>query len=129
LKEVLEKSRFYSKNTHSKVKKAAESSKLSYTQISSKNIGNIIKIKKIFPELSNKKIKELNKIIFSKTNKLRPRINMMTKSLSCKQIIISMNSDNTNKFMSSLSEHVANFNQSLKNTKSNLIVDFIRIDH
>ena len=40
-----------------------------------------------------------------------------------------MNSDNTNKFMSSLSEHVANFNQSLKNTKSNLIVDFIRIDH
>ena len=129
LKEVFEKSRFHGKNTHGKIKEVEESSKPSYAQILSKNIRNILKIKEIFPELSNKKIKELNKTIFSKTDKLRPRINMTTKGLSHKQIIIPIGSDNTSKFMSLLSEHIANFNQSLKNTKSDLIVDFIHTDH
>jgi len=128
-KKVLKKSRFHGKNTHGKVKKVAESGKLLYIQISSKNIRNILKIKKSFPELLNKKIKELNKIIFSKTDKPRLRINMMAKSLSCKQIIILMDSDNANQFISLLSEHAINFNQSLKNTKSDLIVNFICVDH
>ena len=129
LKKVLEKFRFYGKITHGKVKKATESGKSSYTQILSKNIGNILKIKENFPELLNKKIEELNKMIFSKTDKPRSIINMITKGLSCKQIIISMSFDNANKFISSLSKYIANFNQSLKNTKSDLIVDFICIDY
>ena len=126
LKKVLEKFRFYGKITHGKVKKATESGKSSYTQILSKNIGNILEN---FLELLNKKIEELNKIIFSKTDKPMSIINMITKSLSCKQIIISMSFDNANKFISSLSKYIANFNQSLKNTKSDLIVDFICIDY
>jgi len=110
LKKVLEKSNLYGKNTHGKIKEAAESGKPSYTQISSKNIGNILKIKKKFPKLSNKKIKKLNKTIFRKTDKPRPRINMMSKGPLCKQIIIPMGSDNTSKFMLLSSKHIANFN-------------------
>ena len=74
------------------------------------NIGNILKIKENFPKLSNKKIKKINKSIFGKMDKPKPRINMMTRGPSCKQIIISMSTDNTNKFMSASSKHVSNFN-------------------
>jgi len=54
---------------------------------------------------------------------------MMARGPSCKQIIILMSMDNINKFMSASNKHVSNFNQSLKNTKSNLSVNFICIDH
>jgi len=100
-----------------------------YAQVSSKNIGNILKIKKNFPKLSNKKIEEISKTIFGKADKPRPRINMTTKGLSRKQIIVPMSINNANKFMSASSKHVANFNHSLKNTKTDLMVDFIHIDH
>jgi len=129
LKEVLEKSKFYSKNTPSKNQKAVKLGKSLYAQISSKIISNIFKIKKNFPELSNKKIEEINKTIFGNVDKPRPRINMITKDLSRKQIIIPMSTDNTNKFMSVSSEHVVNLNCFLKNTKTDLTVDFICIDH
>ena len=128
-KKVLAKSKFHEKNTPSKNKKAAKFGKPSYTQVSSKNIGNILKIKGNFPELSNKKIEEINKFIFDKTDKPKPRINMMARGPSCKQIIILMSMDNINKFMLASSKHVSNFNQSLKNTKSDLSVNFIHIDH
>jgi len=54
LKKVLENFKFHSKNTPDKNQKAVESGKPLYAQVSSKNIGNILKIKKNFPELSNK---------------------------------------------------------------------------
>jgi len=50
-----------------------------YAQVSSKNIDNILKIKENFSKLSNKKIEEINKTIFGKADKLRPRINMTIK--------------------------------------------------
>ena len=129
LKKVLAKSKFYRKNTSDKNKKAAKFGKPLYAQVSSKNIGNILKIKENFPKLSNKKIKEINKSIFGKMDKPRPRINMTTRELSCKQIIIPISMDNANKFISASNEHISNFNCSLRNTKSDLFVDFIHIDH
>ena len=87
-KEVLAKSKFYRKNAPSKNKKTAEFGKLSYTQVSSINIDNILKIKENFPELSKKKIKEINKSIFGKMDKPKYRINITTRGLLCKQIII-----------------------------------------
>jgi len=122
LKKVLAKFKFYGKNTPNKSKKSTESGKPLYAQILSKNIGNILKIKKNFPELSNRKIKEVNKTIFSKIDKLQPRINITTKGPSWKQIIISMSMDNTNKF-------IVNFNYALRSTKSALSIDFICMDH
>ena len=83
-KEVLEKSKFHGKNILGKEKKTMKITKLSYMQVSSKSINNIFKIKEIFPELSNKKIKELNKSIFNKSEKPKPKINMMTKNPSHK---------------------------------------------
>ena len=54
---------------------------------------------------------------------------MTTRGPSCKQIIIPMSIDNANKFMSASSEHVSNFNQSLRNIKSDLSVNFICVNH
>jgi len=129
LKKVLAKSKFHGKNAPDISKKLTESSKLLYAQISSKNINNILKIKENFPELSNKKIKEINKTIFNNKDKPQPRINMTTKGPSQKQIIISMSTDNANKFMVNSSEHITNFNHALRSTKSDLSIDFICIDH
>ena len=128
-KDILEKSKFYGKNTSGMNKKAVESGKPLYAQVSSKNIGNILKIKKNFPELSNKKIKEINKTIFGKADKPRSRINMTTKGPSRKQIIVPISIDNANKFMLASSKYVANLNYSLKSIKTDLMVDFICIDH
>ena len=128
-KEVLAKSKFHRKNAPSKNENTAEFGKPLYTQVLSKNIGNILKIKENFSELFNKKIKEINKPIFGKTDKPKPRINMTTRGSSHKQIIIPMSIDNTNKFMLASSKHISNFNQSLRNTKSDLFVDFIHVNH
>jgi len=84
----LAKSKFHRKNTPRIIGKVVETSKPSYTQISLKNISTILKIKENFLKLSNKKIKQINKSIFNILDKPKPRINIMTKGLSQKQIII-----------------------------------------
>ena len=53
---------------------------------------------------------------------------MTTKGPFRKQIIIPMSNDNINKFMKNSSLYVANINQSLKNAKSEVLVDFIHSD-
>jgi len=40
-----------------------------------------------------------------------------------------MSSNNANKIMAASGEHIANLNYFLKNTKSDLSIDFIRVDH
>jgi len=77
----LAKSKFHGKNAPNNNKKVVETTKPSYTQILSRNINNILKIKEDFPELSNKKIKELSNLIFKKLDKPKPRINITTKGL------------------------------------------------
>ena len=95
----------------------------------SKNINNILKIKENFPKLSNKKIKELNKSIFNNGNKLKPKINIMTKSPSHKQVIVPMGSDNSRKFMSSSGNYITNLNCALKSIKSDIIINFIHVNY
>jgi len=99
-KKVLEKSKFHGENAPGKQKKPAVTSKPSYVQVLSKNVNNILKIKKNFSNLSNKKIKELIKSIFNNGGKSKPRISMMTKGPSHKQVIVTMNSENSKKFIS-----------------------------
>ena len=50
---------------------------------------------------------------------------MTTKGLSRKQVIISIGNDNIDKFMKNSSIHVANLNRNLRNTKFEVLVDFI----
>jgi len=53
---------------------------------------------------------------------------MITKGPLRKQIIVSISSDNKVKFIVSSSKYITNFNRALKNTKSEVIIDFAYID-
>ena len=53
---------------------------------------------------------------------------MTTKILSRKHIIIPMGSDNIAKFMKNSSLHITNINWSLRNLKSEVLVNFIHSD-
>ena len=87
----------------------------------------IIKIKETFLALGTKKINQIQNII-KDGPKPKLHIQITIKGLSRKQIIILMNSDNTVKFMKDSSLHVANINRSLRNAKSEILVDFIWSD-
>ena len=83
-------------------------------------VSEILKIKENFPSLSAKKIENMHKMI-NNLGKIKPRINMTTKDLSQKQIIVPMGSKNKSKFMISSSKHITNLNSTLKNIKLNVL--------
>jgi len=85
---------------------------------------DILKIKETFPKLQVNKINNIHKII-NGSNKPKPKINMMTKRPSRKQIIISMSIHNKTKFMEIFGVYITNINRALKNIKSDIMVDFI----
>jgi len=60
--------------------------------------------------------------------KPKPCINITTKGLSRKQIIIPMNNVNKKNFMEESSTYITNMNRALKNIKTEVIVDFIQLD-
>jgi len=70
-----------------------------YAQASEKKINEIIKIKDIFSKLLSHKILEIHKVIDNSENKGKPKLNMTTRGPSCKQIIISMGSNNIKRVM------------------------------
>jgi len=100
-----------------------------YTQASKQNMStaDIIKIKETFPSVSVKEIDQINNII-KEPLKPKPCIQITTKDPSRKQVIIPMAKNNIDKFMKNSSIHVANLNRNLKNTKSEVLVDYIRSD-
>ena len=53
---------------------------------------------------------------------------MITKCPLRKQIIVPISNNNKTKFIVSSSKHITNFNRALKNTKSEVMVDFTYID-
>ena len=127
-KEELKKLKFHGEINKSTQKLSVMNSGHSYTQALVGNVKDILKFKENFLKLSNKKIKSIKKMI-NDTNKSKPHINMTTKSLSYKQVIISMSTDNIKKFMEFSSNYVANINRTLKNIKSDTFVNFICSDH
>jgi len=56
-------------------------------------------------------------------------VNMTTKELSRKQIIVPINLENTKKLIKDTSSHVTNINRTLKNIKLNIAADFIQLDN
>ena len=99
----------------------------SYAQASkpSINTSEVLKIKETFPSLNAQKIEQVNNIVNGQ-NKAKPRIKMTTKGPSRKQIIIPMSNDNIVSFMKNSSTHVANINRSLRNAKTDVLVDYIQ---
>ena len=53
---------------------------------------------------------------------------MTTKGLLRKHVIIPISSKNIMKFIKNSSLHITNINRSLRNTKSEVLVDFIQLD-
>jgi len=102
----------------------------SYAQASKPafNTSEVLKIKETFPSLNTKKIEQVNNIVNGQ-NKIKPRIKMTTKGPSRKQIIIPMSNDNVISFMKNSSSHMANINRSLRNAKTDVLVDYIRSDN
>ena len=91
---------------------------------SSSNTEKVLKIKETFPSLKANSIDNIQKIIKG-NGKPKLCINMTTKGLSRKQVIVPMNNDNKKNFMKESSVHVTNMNRALKNIKSEVMVDFI----
>ena len=90
-------------------------------------MSEVIKIKEAFPTIGTNKIEQINNIVKGNT-KVKPHIQMMMKEPSRKHIIIPMSSKNNMKFMKNSSIYVANMNRSLRNAKSDILVDFIWSD-
>ena len=87
----------------------------------------MLEIKEAFPALNMKKIDQISNIV--KDNlKPKPHIQMTTKGLFRKQVIITMSSENNNIFMKNLTIHMANINRLLRNAKSEILVDYICSD-
>ena len=84
----------------------------------------ILKTKDTFPSFKADKIYNIQKIINS-DGKPKPRINITTKSLLRKQVIIPMSNNNKTKFMEDSCTYISNLNRALKNIKSNIMVNFV----
>ena len=123
LKKVYEISKFFKSNN---LDKLASNNPKSYTQASKQNanMAEVIKIKETFPFVGMKEINQINSII-KKLSKTKLYIQMMTQGPSRKQVIIPMVKDNIDKFMKNSLIHMTNFNRNLRNTKSEVLVDFI----
>ena len=126
LKEVNKISKFFKKNFISAQKNF-------YAQVlSNSNMSNIaketLKIKEAFPRLQNKKIEQIQNII-SGDSKPKLCINITTKELSYKQVIVPISIENAKKIIKDSSTHVININKSLKSIKSNIMANFICIDN
>ena len=90
---------------------------------------NTLKIKETFSNLPNNKIGSIQKVINVSNDKAKPRLNMTTKGLSCKQVIVPMSCNLGKRFIKDSSSHVININQTLKSIKSNICADLICIDN
>jgi len=89
---------------------------------------NTLKIKEAFPNLPNKKIDTIQKVINRINDKPKLRLNMTTKGPSHKQVIVPINSDLSKRFIKDSANYVTNINRALKSIKSNVCTDFICAD-
>ena len=110
--------------------KSNVNSGISYAQASksSINTNEVLKIKETFPSLNAQKIEQINNIVNGQ-NKPKPHIRMTTKGPSRKQIIIPMSDDNISSFTKNSALHIANINRLLRNTKTEVLVNYICSDN
>jgi len=131
-KEVNEISKYFKKNPSPHQKKSYTNVTSSSTQqglpVSKNIVKKTLKIKEMFLNLLNNKIKQVQKVINGSNNNSKPRISMTTKSPSRKQVIIPIGNDIAKKFIKELNSHVTNINCALKAIKSSTIADFIHVD-
>ena len=120
------------KNVESTVKKAPKplNMKKSYVQASKSNLSHIediLQVKEAFPALLANKVGKVLKIKNSREGSKKPRINMMTRGLSRKEVIIPIAKHIAELIVKSAHTHITNVNKCLKNSKSDIVTDFIYI--
>ena len=101
--------------------------KKSYVQTSKISIKDIIHIKNMFSTILLKNIIEINNII-NKSGIVKPKTKMTTKESSRKQVIILISEDNVKIIRSNANFYINSVDKLLKETNSNIIVDFIHIE-
>ena len=116
--------KYYKDKGKNLVKQVNTQNGWSYVQVSLANVKDIVKIKEIFMNLSTKKIKEGQKMI-NEQKKKKLRFNITTKNPLKRQVLVSINSTNLNKFMAIPSIYIANINRALKDIKSAIMSDFV----
>jgi len=99
---------------------------MSYIQASKigSNTESVLKIKEAFPTLKTKNIDNIQHMIKG-NSKPKPQMNMTTKDLFRKQVIIPMNNVNKENFIEENSAHITNMNRALKNIKTKVMVNFV----
>jgi len=107
-------------------KKEGSNPTKSYAQASKSHTttSDILKIKEAFMALNAKEIDQVNNIVKGNP-KIKLKIQMTTKGLSRKQVIIPMSKDNIDAFMKNSSLHMANINRQLHNAKLEVLIDYI----
>ena len=91
----------------------------------SPNIEDVLQLKEAFPSLSVDEVGKIMKAKNSSEGKKKPKINIMTRELSRKQVIISMAKLNAKLIINSANLHISNINKCLKKIKLDIITDFI----
>ena len=103
--------------------------KKSYMQASKTNIllsiEDVIQVKEAFSTLSADEVEKILKAKNSSRGIKKPKINMMTRGQSRREVIISMTKTNTELIINSAHIHISNVNKCLKNSKSDIFADFI----
>ena len=117
----------YFKTTNNKSNLAKPTKSYAQTSKQPSSTYDVLKIKESFLALNANQIDRVNNIVKGNP-KPKPRIQMTTKGPSRKQIIVPMSSDNLISFLKNSSAHVSNLNRLLRNTKTEVMVDFIRSD-
>ena len=107
--------------------------KKSYVQASkmniSSNVEDVLQVKEVFPSLSANEVGRILKAKNSSEGMKKPKLNMMTRGLSRKEVIILMTKSNAELIVKLAHTHITNLNKCLKNSKSDSITDFICISN
>jgi len=86
-----------------------------------------LQVKKAFPSLSADKVGKMLKAKNSRVGNKKPKINMTTRGLSRKEVIISIAKSNAELIINLAHTHISNINKCLTNSKSDIVADFIQI--
>jgi len=111
-----------------KVLKPSNMKKL-YAQASKSNVScnieEVLRVKEAFPSLSADEVGKMLKVKNSSENNRKPKVNMMTREPSKKEVIILMAKTNAELIINLAHIHISNVNKCLKNSKLDIIADFI----
>jgi len=88
-------------------------------------IEDILQVKETFSTLSADEVEKMLKTKNSRVGNKKPKINIMTRKSSRKEVIISIAKSNAELIINSAHTHISNVNKCLKNSKSDIVADFI----